>query len=182
MVLLKPFLLKNTVWNWGTPLNTADMSVSVSHPEHPIFEGLTLSDGELQLFSQVNTNAVTAISEWSISDPDLNIQTLAAPTSHPTATSIAELPAGTDCNGTILPQRMIMIGVSEYSTTHLTSDGKKLIENAILYQLGIPILLTVDTTVTSHDKSKNHIFIHEGKLYIQTDSALYDAMGRCIKR
>ena len=60
--------------------------------------------------------------------------------------------------------------------------GALFIENAILYQLGIPILLTVDTTVTSHDKSKNHIFIHEGKLYIQTDSALYDAMGRCIKR
>ena len=172
MVLLKPWLLKQGVWSWGTAINTQDLSVSVTDATHPLFEGLTLTDGELQLFSQCNTNAVTAISEWANTT---GVETLASPVSNPTAASITILPAGTDCNGTILPQRMVMIGVSEYSTAALTQDGKQLIENAILYQLGIRMPQGFDN---NKSQITNHKYLKDGKLFIQAGGQVYDAAGR----
>ena len=173
MVLLKPWLLKQGVWSWGTAINTQDLSVSVTDATHPLFEGLTLTDGELQLFSQCNTNAVTAISEWSNVQPA--VTALASPVSQTGATAIAELPAGTDCNGTVLPQRMVMIGVSEYSTAALTQDGKQLIENAILYQLGIRMPQGFDN---HKSQITNHKYLKDGKLFIQAGGQVYDAAGR----
>lgn len=168
MVLLKPFLLKAGVWGWGTALNTQDLSVSVTAPEHPLFEGLTVTDGEIQLFSQCNTNAVTAISAWTL--PEGEPQVLASPASNSEAASIA-----------ILPQGMIMIGVSEYSTAHLTTDGMRLIENAIFLQLGIennhPSGFTNDKQQTTNRK-----YIQNGQLLIQTGDAVYDITGRRISR
>lgn len=175
MILLKPFLLKSTVWNWGNSVNTSDLSIAVSAPEHPLFQGLTITDGQVALFSQANTNAVTAISEWY---ETTGIQTLAAPVSQPTYSSIADFPAGTNCNGTVLPQRLIMIGVSEYSTTYLTADGKQLIENAILSLLGI----TMPTGFENHQLPiTNYKFVNNGTLFIQVGDAVYDALGRRVR-
>lgn len=174
MVLLKPFLLKNTVWNWGTSVNTQDLNVSVSVPEHPLFQGLTIENGQLALFSQCNTNAVTAISEWY---ETTGIQTLAAPVSQPTYSSIAYIPAGTSCNGTVLPQQFIMIGVSEYSTANLTTNGMKLIENAILYQLGVQMPATDTKEIVNH-QSLNRKYLYDGQMFIQVGDIVYDVMGR----
>jgi len=178
MVLLKPWLLKQGVWSWGTAINTADLSVQVSDTTHPLFRGLTITDGLLQLFSQCNTNAVTAISDWSIQPSAVSIQTLASPVSQPDAAAIAILPAGTDCNGTVLPQRMIMIGVSEYSTLYLTDDAKRLIENAILYQLGITMPTTgVESIVNRKSNSK---FLKDSQLFILRNGHTYTATGQRI--
>ncbi|MBQ2540897.1 MAG: hypothetical protein II551_04530 [Paludibacteraceae bacterium] len=174
-VLLKPFLLKPTVWNWGNAVNTQDLAISVTAPEHPVFRGLTQTDGQLQLFSQCNTNAVTGISEWyNTSD----ILPLAAPVSQPATMSVAELPAGTDCNGTILPQRMLMIGLSEYSTVYLTDQGKQLVLNAILYQLGIePSSKTDDTTSPRQQVSETRKILQEGQIYILRNNLRYTPAG-----
>ena len=169
MVLLKPFLLKAGVWGWGTALNTQDLSVSVTDPEHPLFEGLTVTDGEIQLFSQCSTNAVTAISEWTL--PEGEPQVLASPVSNSEAASIA-----------ILPQGMIMIGVSEYSTAYLTTDGMRLIENAIFLQLGIDNNRPAGVDTIVNGKSSNRKFIYNGQLLIQTGDAVYDITGRRISR
>lgn len=181
MVLLKPWLLKQGVWSWGTAINTADLSVDVLQPEHPLFEGLTLTDGQLQLFEQCNTNAVTAISDWSLQPSASSIQTLATPVSQSSAVTIAEIPTGTDCNGTVIPQRMIMIGVSEYSTTYLTLDGKKLIENAICLQLGIENNHPSGFT-NYKPQTTNRKYIQNGQLFIQAGDAVYDITGRRINR
>lgn len=169
MVLLKPFLLKAGVWGWGTALNTQDLSVSVTAPGHPLFEGLTVTDGEIQLFSQCNTNAVTAISAWTL--PEGEPQVLASPVSNSEAASIA-----------ILPQGMIMIGVSEYSTAHLTTDGMRLIENAIFLQLGLDNNHPSGLDKIVNGKSSNRKFIYDGQLLIQTGDAVYDITGRRISR
>lgn len=170
-LLLKPWLLKAGVWSWGTAVNTQDLSVSVSQVAHPIFQGLTLSEGTLSLFSQCTTNAVTAISTWTNTE---GVIALASPASQPTYTSIAELPAGTNCNGTVLPQKMVMIGVSEYSTSYLSEQGKRLIENAILYLLGINIPQGIEQTSTARNAIK---YIQHGKLYIQVGEQIFDALG-----
>lgn len=167
MVLLKPWLLKPGVWGWGTAINTQDLSVTVSNATHPLFTGLNIEEGQLQLFDKCTTNAVTAISEWTL--PEGEPQVLASPVSQPTASSIA-----------ILPQNIIMIGVSEYSTANLSADGKKLIENAILLQLGLPIPQGLETI--TNNKSSNRKFIYDGQLFIQAGDAVYDITGRRINR
>lgn len=167
MVLLKPWLLKPGVWDWGTAINTQDLSVDVLQPAHPLFTGLNIEEGQLQLFDKCTTNAVTAISEWTL--PEGEPQVLASPVSQPAASSIA-----------ILPQNIIMIGVSEYSTANLSADGKKLIENAILLQLGLPIPQGLETI--TNNKSSNRKFIYDGQLFIQAGDAVYDITGRRINR
>lgn len=134
-LLLKPWVMKNDVWNWGTPQNTSDLSVNVKEPTHTIFSGITLgSNNTLNLFSSVNTNAVTAISSpsnWS------GYTTLATPTSN-NYISIADL-TGATLNGSKIGDRCIMIGVSEYSTANLTEDAQQLILNATYYILGMDV-------------------------------------------
>ena len=178
MVLLKPFLLKNTVWDWGTAVNTQDLSVTVADREHPLFEGLTVSDGELQLFTQCNTNAVTAIREWTNTQ---GLETLASPVSQHAYSTVTILPAGTNCNGTILPQRMIMIGLSEYSTAYLTTDGMKLVENAICLQLGIENSHTAGFHQTGNYQLSNRKFIYNGQLFIQAGDAVYGITGHRVR-
>ena len=175
ILLLKPFLLKNTVWNWGNAINTQDLSVAVSAPEHPLFRGLTLTENTLALFTQCTTNAVTAISEW-YNTTDFDI--LASPVSQSTYTTIADFPAGSNCNGTILPQRLVMIGISEYSMANLTEQAKQLIENAILYLLGIDIPEGIEDIL--HETTSTRKYLHNGKLFIQVDEKVYNALGQCM--
>ena len=166
MVLLKPWLLKQGAWGWGTAINTADAAVTVINSDHPLFEGLTITDGQLTLFNQVNTNAVTAISEWS--NTDIRVQTLASPVSNTNASSIA-----------ILSDNIIMIGVSEYSMSFISEDGKKLIENAILLQLGIKMPEGLEN---HQSQIVNRKFINNGQLFIEASGSVYDAYGHCVKR
>ena len=181
MVLLKPWLLKQGVWSWGTAANTQDLSIAVTDASHPLFEGLGITEGEATLFERFETNAVTAISAWTNTE---GFDVLASPVSQAEYTSIAFFPQGTVCNGTTLPQPMYMIGVSEYSTAYLTTDGKRLIENAICLLLGIP-----NTHSSQHQGIDNHPsaiithkFIRDGKLFIRMGEAVYDLTGRRISR
>lgn len=181
MVLLKPFLLKANVWNWGTAVNTQDLSIAVTDASHPLFEGLTITEGEATLFERCETNAVTAISTWTNTE---GFDVLASPVSGNDSTTIAFFPAGTVCNGTTLPQPMYMIGVSEYSTAYLTTDGKRLIENAICLLLGIPNNHSEQPEGISNHQSeiRTHKFIQDGKLFIRMGEAVYDLTGRRISR
>lgn len=177
ILLLKPWLLKQGVWSWGTAINTADLGVSVLQPQHPIFKNITPQDGQMSLFSQCNTNAVTAISEWNNTQ---GFDILASPLSNSAASSIVEIPAGTDCNGTVLPQTMLMIGVSEYSTYYLTTEGKQLIANAIYYLLGIEPALpdaigTIQTQVPTACK-----VLQNGRIHIIRGEQVYSITGQPI--
>ena len=166
IVLLKPWLLKPEAWSWGTAINTADAAIIVSDTDHPLFKGLDITDGSLTLFNSVSTNGVTAISAWS--NTELSVQTLGSPVSVPTASSVA-----------ILSNDIIMIGVSEYSMTDISEDGKRLIENAILLQLGIRMPESIENPKS---QIKNQKFINNGTLFIEASGVVYDAYGRCIQR
>ena len=175
MVLLKPFLLKNTVWNWGNAVNTQDIAISVTDASHPIFRGIEINNNELPLFTQCNTNAVTAISTWTNTT---GYTLLGTPVSNNTYTTIAEFPNGTDCNSTILPQPLIMIGVSEYSTAQLTQGGKQLIENAILYLLGMEMSTDIEHISNAIPAEK---FMRNGNIYIRTGQHIYTILGNPIQ-
>ena len=179
IVLLKPWLLKTGAWGWGTAINTQDIDITITESEHPLFNGLTLTGNILSLFSLCTTNAITAISEWTNTSGAVS---LAHPLLNDQVSAIAELPAGTNCNGTVLPKRLVMIGLSEYSLTDITFDGKRLVENAILYQLGldIPTESNHQSPITNR-QSSNRKYLHHGSLFIQTGDAVYDAFGRRMR-
>ncbi len=143
-LLLKPFMLKQTVWNWGNSVNTTDKAIQVSNTDHLIFKGITLeADNTLTMFSRVETNGVTAINGWYSS----TVAEIAAPQTA-TGQTIVEASAGTNMNGTSIKSDFMMIGVSEYSTAYLTDAATQLIDNACRYLLG----LNIDTTVTNLTK------------------------------
>lgn len=135
MLVLKPFLYKSSVWNWGTPANTQDVAVYVSDTTHTIFQNINFRGGnELVLFSQCNTNAVTAITDWTQEGI-----CLASPVSQNSYTTIADMPVGTVVGGTTLPQRLVTIGISEYSTAYLTNEALQVLENTVYYLLSLPL-------------------------------------------
>ena len=73
-----------------------------------------------------------------------------------------------------------MIGVSEYSTAYLTNEGKRLIENAICYLLGIENTHPQGIDQIVNRQSLNRKYIYNGQLYIQAGEHMYDGMGRLI--
>ncbi len=180
MLVLKPFLFKGTVWNWGTPQNTQDVSIYVSDTLHALFHGITFGDAqELKLFSQCQTNAVTAISEWTNLNGSPVI--LGSPISNSSYTAIADLPAGTTINGTTLSSRLVVIGLSEYSTAYLTQDGTRLVENAVYYLLGktTPGRTTNNVSPTMKTDTAVKILTPSG-IRIRRGEHLYTIMGQAL--
>lgn len=183
MLVLKPFLFKNTVWNWGNSVNTSDLNILVSDTTHALFSNICFGgSSSLQIFSKCNTNAVTAITTWT------NVSgttTLAAPASQATAHNLTIFPTGTDCNGTTLTEPLIMFGVSEYSTTQLTDNGLQLIENCLCYLLGLPLTQgsSSDNTELESVPANTNVekVFREGCLYIQRNGILYSITGQLIK-
>ena len=177
MLVLKPWLFKSGVWNWGTAVNTEDLSVSISQPTHPIFDSLTLdANNRLQLFQSCNTNAVTAISSWQNISGQIEI---ASPVSQPSYSTITEFPVGSSVGGTTFTAPLLMLGISEYSTANLTDVGVRLVENAIYYLLGLPMPPTGWNPETQKpESSSTKKFFRNGQLLILHNGVIYDISGR----
>ncbi len=139
-LLLKPFQLQASRWNWGTPANTNQTTMTITDKSHEIFANLLFTgtnNDELVLFSTVTTNAVTGITSW-VGTPAISQLGIAKGVT-PNNQSLIEVPVGTTMNGTLVNSRFLMIGLSEYSTANLTETATQLIENSCYYLMGIPI-------------------------------------------
>ena len=132
VLLLKPWVMKNGVWNWGTAQNTSDAAMRIVMPTHPIFNNVTITDGQVTFFDAVSTNAVTYISQWTNASTYTEIATPVSANGQ----SIFELPAGGSYNGTTLTEPLLCIGLSEYSMANITAPAKKMLVNACKYLLG----------------------------------------------
>ena len=178
MLVLKPFLYKSSVWNWGTPVNTQDLAVYVPDTTHTIFQHINFrGSNELTLFTQCTTNAVTAITDWTQEGI-----CLASPVSQSTYTTIADMPAGTVIGGTTLPQRLVTIGISEYSTIYLTDEALQLLENAVYYLLSIPLPQGPTQGITIDQQphpTVRKVYTQQGIRLIIGDKT-YDLLGRAI--
>lgn len=174
MLVLKPWLFKPSVWNWGTAVNTQDLRIKVSDAEHPIFTGLEIGNEQtIGIFEGCNENAITAISVWNNCT---GVETLASPANQTTYSTIAEMPAGSTMNGTIINQPMLMIGVSEYSTSQLSEQGKQLILNAMYYLLGMRTREPL-SGIEQPAAEKAKKIMREGRIYIEKDGRLYNILG-----
>lgn len=177
MLVLKPFLYKSSVWNWGTPVNTQEVAVYVPDTTHAIFQNINFrGSNELVLFSQCNTNAVTAITDWTQEGI-----CLASPVSQGTYTTIADMPAGTVVDGTTLPQRLITIGISEYSTAYLTNEALQVLENTVYYLLSLPLPQgPTQEVMVSSQQLVQKVCTPQGIRLLIGDKT-YDLLGRVIE-
>ena len=174
MLVLKPWLFKSSVWNWGTAVNTQDLSIQISDTTHPIFEGIELAeDNTLQLFSSCNTNAVTAINGWNNASGQREI---ASPVSQPTYSTITEFPVGSSVGGTTFSAPLLMLGISEYSTSNLTDAGVRLVENAVYYLLGLDIPLSLGSVKETSTPARKYLL--DGQLIIERDGVRYTLTGQ----
>lgn len=154
---MKPFMGKNTVWNWCTATNNNAASVEISATSHPIFASLS---SPLSLYSKVSENkGVVTMSAWQRT----NITTLATLNN---TDAIVEFTLNDE-------NKCVMIGLSEGSMADITADGKKLIMNSIYYLLDIDaptaIAETTYTTPTTKILTPAGILIRRGNtLYTLT--------------
>ena len=160
-VLLKPFLLKNTVWNWGNAVNSSDSDISVNERDHSIFKNIETDNGYIKLFSSVTTNGVTAISEWYNASQTIKLASPASSSLH----AVTEIPVGSTINGAQVTSLFIMIGVSEYSTANMTDAGLKLIENGCYYVLN----MSIDTYIEGNMAENNELIIIRNNNTLSTD-------------
>ena len=130
------------------------------------------------LFSQCNTNAVTAITDWTQEGI-----CLASPVSQSTYTTIADMPAGTVVGETTLPQRLMTIGISEYSTAYLTNEALQVLENTVYYLLSMPLpqgpTQEVATAQLPHTTMRK-VCTPQGIRLLIGDKT-YDLLGRVIE-
>ena len=163
MLLLKPFMLKNTIWNWGDSRNSDNAEMKISQPNHQIFKDIFINNNvpaTIKFFNNVNANGVTYIAGWYSQAEPIQIATPL----NQEGSSIAEIPAGTDMNGTIVNKTLLMIGISEYSTIYLTEEALQIIENACLYLLNHK---NGETAIDTPDETS-------------AQGILYDITGRLI--
>lgn len=137
MLLLKPWNLKPSAWNWGTAVNTTASTITLTAQgaAHPIFDGLS---NPTTVFSAIGKNAITGIthSTWESSAVNASdITVLANPSGDEATDAVVEIAKDVSINGVANTQPFLMIGVSEASTANLTNDAKLLIQNACKYVL-----------------------------------------------
>lgn len=184
MLVLKPFLYKSSVWNWGTPVNTQDLSITVADTTHALFQQINFAgSNELTLFTRCNTNAVTAVSAWTNASTDFSV--LASPVSQATYSTIADMPAGTIISGTTLTKRVITIGISEYSTAYLTAEALQVIENAVYTLMNMETPVPTPTPQGFINQAQGmrtirKVVTKEG-VRIIVDEKVYDLFGNCIE-
>ena len=155
------------------------MAVYVPDTTHTIFQHINFRGGnELTLFTQCTTNAVTAITDWTQEGTYL-----ASPVSQSTYTTIADMPAGTAIGGTTLPQRLVTIGISEYSTAYLTDEALQLLENAVYYLLSMPVPQEPMQGITIEQQPRpivRKVCTPQGIRLIIGDKT-YDLLGRVVE-
>lgn len=157
-LVLKPWIYKNTVWNWATPGNTADDSFVITDASHPIFAGLT---SPVKVFSRVTTNGITTAESWRISP----------------VTTLGQTSDGKDVVTEYA--NVLTIGISEYSTAAITADGLHLVHNAVYYLLGRTTPAPIPTTTASHIENEKIVKIMTPNgVIIRRGNTLYTITGQ----
>ncbi len=132
------FYTKTNRWNWGTPVNgtsgneIANISTAFCNAQsHPIFAGLTINDGEIDLIDPTKSgNTLQGVTTNTLVEGKEGY-TLA--TSGTGITFIHELTP--DQRG-VTDAKYLMIAISNNAKDNLSADGEKLIVNAAKYLVG----------------------------------------------
>jgi hypothetical protein len=132
------FYTLSTRWNWGTPVNGTSGNEIANIPttyknaqSHPIFAGLTITDGAIDLIDPAKSgNTLQGVTTSTLVEGKEGY-TLA--TSGAGITFIHEL---TPAMRGVTDAKYLMIAISGNAKDNLSADGEKLIVNAAKYLVG----------------------------------------------
>ncbi|MCQ2342693.1 MAG: hypothetical protein MJZ75_04280 [Paludibacteraceae bacterium] len=155
-ICLKPFMGKNTVWNWCSPANTASAAIEVTNPAHPIFTTpYAFGQTTLPLYSKVSTNGVAVMSGWLIDD-------------------VTTLATCNNADAIVEHANMLIMGFSEYSMSDISTDGLNIVRNALYYMLHIePTALP-----TTKQPSVPTKYIRNHRLVIDCNHRRHSVLGQ----
>ena len=127
---LKSFVYNTGRWEWGTADNgTANNgTVTVKQPNHPIFDGITLTNGSLELLSDAAAKGVQP-TDVTITG---GINIALAPKSSGTGVAIHDVPASV--RG-VENSKYLLVALCNDSYDKMTNDALTLLDNAIDYLL-----------------------------------------------
>lgn len=140
-------------WGWaangyGDNTTATDLVVAPSAQSHPMFKDIDFTKGnDIQMFTSVNTKALTYMNPESFTNATGNIQTIASIKGE-SQVCILEISAGSSVAGTRLAEKYIQIGLNSSSNASLTDDALSIIRNACYYLLGMDN--ASQTAVTTH--------------------------------
>ena len=131
---LKAFTYSTGRWSWGTPDNglVNNGIVTVKQLSHPIFNGITLNAGTLELLSGATGNGIQP-SDVSLLGSIVVAQSPKSTTGNPMATAIHDVPGA--IRGSGITAKYMLIPVSDVSYGKMTNDALLLISNALTYLL-----------------------------------------------
>ena len=143
---LKSFVYNSGRWNWGTANNGAvyNGTVTVEQPTHPIFAGITLNEGALELLSGAATKGVQPV-EVTIG----GITVATAPNlSSGSSVAIHDVPA--NLRGEFITEKYILVALCDDSYDKMTNDALTLLSNSVNYLLTgsqfIPVSTATENT------------------------------------
>ena len=163
-------------WGWGTPANgDTRRVVDVVATDHPIFVGLTLSAGQLELYT---SDSVKNIQPTTISIGGYELATVGTGN-----VAIHELPASIRIGGAST-SKYLLISFFNDAMPKLTNDAISLIDNACAYLLGSDVYVPNSGPGTSVSNVASDVLFFDGTTICNPQGAtiqLYDAAGRLIQ-
>lgn len=136
-------------WGWGTPDNgsATNLAIAVKQPLHPIFNGITLNAGSMDVLSAVGGGATPkGIQPADITlTGSINVATALKSTSE-AAVAIHDVPAAV--RG-VVNSGYLMIPISDLSYGNFTNDALTLLNNAVEYLLHGPQFVAPSLQINS---------------------------------
>ena len=119
-------------WGWGTPDNgsATNLAIAVKQPLHPIFNGITLNAGSMDVLSAVSGSKGIQPADITLLG-SINVAT-APKAASGTAVAIHDVPAA--IRG-VVNSRYLMVPISDLSYGNFTNDAVLLLSNAVDYLL-----------------------------------------------
>lgn len=129
---LKSFQYNSGRWSWGTADNGAanNGTITVSQPTHPIFAGITLNEGTLELLSSPATKGVQPVDV--VLDGGITIAT-APKGSLESGIAIHDVPA--NVRGETITSKYILVAIANDSYDKISNDALILLNNSVSYLL-----------------------------------------------
>ncbi len=136
---LKSFVYKSTSWNWGTPDNglANNGTVTVKQPTHPIFDGITLTNGTLDLLSNAAAKGVQPVDLINIGGINVALAPKNA-SPYDLAVAIHDVPASV--RG-VANSKFLLVAIQDASYGKMTANALTLFNNAIDYLVNQPQFL-----------------------------------------
>ena len=121
-------------WAWGTPNNGRQLvtgTVTIKQPNHPIFSGISLNNGTLDVLTGMNgtSNGIQVV-DVTVSG-GITVATAPKTTPFDMATAIHDVPGSV--RGAGITSRYILIPIANANYNQVTANGLTLINNAINY-------------------------------------------------